>query len=112
MLHDTRDSQSEIENISSDNEKRFVNKNGNLVSEEQHPNGFLERKIYLPTGNGYFYESSEEYMDPNGNVVFQEDETYDNVILGSGKKIRGTAEDDYIIGGGEAKKYLDLAVTI
>ena len=43
-------------------------------------------------------------MDPNGNVVFQEDETYDNVILRSGKKIRGTAEDDYIIGGGEAKK--------
>ena len=102
--YDVSDRESEIENVSNDDEKWFVNENGNLVSEEQYPNGFLERKIHLPTGNGYFYESSEEYIDPNGNVVFQEDETYDNVILGSGKKIRGTTEDDYIIGGGEAKK--------
>ena len=36
--------------------------------------------------------------------MFQEEEAHDNVILGSGKKIRGTAEDDYIIGKGEAKK--------
>ena len=47
MQYDTRDGESEIENISSDDEKWFVNKNGNLVSEEQYPNGFLERKIHL-----------------------------------------------------------------
>ena len=47
MQYDTRDGESEIENISSDDEKWFVNKNGNLVSEKLHPNGFLERKIHL-----------------------------------------------------------------
>ena len=110
--YDVSDGESEIENVSSDDEKWFVNENGNLISEELYPNGFLERKIHLPTGDGYFHESSEEYIDPSGNIVFQEEEAYDfqeeeaydNAILGSGKKIRGTAEDDYIIGKGEAKK--------
>lgn len=105
--YDASDGESEIENVSSGDEKWFVNESGNLVSEELYPNGFLERKTHLPTGDGFFYESSEEYIDPDGNVVIREEEMSDNIIFGgSGKKARGTAGDDYFFGQGKFKKIL------